>query len=310
MSSAGKMPAMQTAAKNLINQLKAVATQTGDVYISIVPFNKDVAVAPSNYTESWVDWEDWDAVNGTCNISGKTTEATCESGVVTACSKPQYTTKKKCQNNGGTWLSTGGVWTPKAHSTWNGCITDRDKDPVGTADYDTKNTAPNPLVPSTLFPAEQYASCPSPVMALSYDWTALTNKINDLVPAGNTNQGIGLAWGWQTLTSAPFTIPPYDSAFQYKKVIILLSDGLNTENRWYTSAASINARQAITCTNVKATGVVVYTVQVNTGGDPTSTVLQNCATDSSKFFMLTSGSQIITTFQQIATELANMHLSH
>ena len=96
---------------------------------------------------------------------------------------------------------------------------------------------------------------------------------------------------------------------QYKQVIILLSDGLNTEDRWYTSAASIDARQAITCTNVKATGIVVYTVQVNTSGDPTSTVLKNCASDSSKFFMLTSGSQIITTFDQIATELANLHLS-
>ena len=309
MSSAGKMPAMQTAAKNLINQLKGVATVSGDVYVSIVPFAKDVAVAKSNYTANWVDWEDWDAANGTCNISGFTTEATCESGSVAACSKPQYTTKSKCNKNGGTWLSTNGIWTPKAHSTWNGCITDRDKDPVATANYDTKNTAPNPLVPATLFPAEQYASCPEPIMGLSYDWTALTNKINALAPAGNTNQAIGLAWAWQTLTSPPFTIPSFDAAYQYKHVIILLSDGLNTEDRWYTTAASIDARQAITCSNVKATGVIVYTVQVNTGGDPTSTVLKNCASDTTKFFMLTSGNQIITTFNQIATELANLHLS-
>ncbi len=89
----------------------------------------------------------------------------------------------------------------------------------------------------------------------------------------------------------------------------MLSDGLNTEDRWYTTAASIDARQAITCSNVKATGVIVYTVQVNTGGDPTSTVLKNCASDTTKFFMLTSGNQIITTFNQIATELANLHLS-
>ena len=54
MSSAGKMPAMQTAAKNLINQLKDVASANGDVYVSIVPFTKDVAVATSNYTANWV----------------------------------------------------------------------------------------------------------------------------------------------------------------------------------------------------------------------------------------------------------------
>ena len=286
----------------------------GDVYISIVPFSKDVAVATSNWTSLWVRWDLWDAQNGTCSVSGYTSKSSCEAAttMVPGCSKPQYTNRGQCQVNGGIWndfATVNGVWVPALHSTWNGCITDRDKDPTATANYDTRNTAPNILTPGTLFPAEQYASCPSPIMALSYDWTALTNKINALVPAGNTNQGIGLAWGWQTLTNPPFTVPPFDSSYQYKQVIILLSDGLNTENRWYTTASSIDARQAITCSNIKTTGIVIYTVQVNTGGDPTSTVLKNCATDTSKFFMLTSGSQIITTFSAIATELANMHLS-
>ena len=42
-------------------------------------------------------------------------------------------------------------------------------------------------------------------------------------------------------------------------------------------------------------------MQVNTGGDPTSTLLQDCATDASKFFLLTSAGQIVTTFGQIGT---------
>jgi hypothetical protein len=84
---------------------------------------------------------------------------------------------------------------------------------------------------------------------------------------------------------------------------------LNTEDRWYTSQSSINARQAITCANVKAAGITLYAVQVNTGGDPTSTLLQNCASDSSKFFLLTSSSQIITTFNQIGTALANLRVA-
>jgi hypothetical protein len=40
-----------------------------------------------------------------------------------------------------------------------------------------------------------------------------------------------------------------------------------------------------TCANIKAAGITIYTIQVNTGGDPTSTLLQNCASDPSKFFM-------------------------
>ena len=108
-----------------------------------------------NYTSAnWVDWEEWDDDNGhdqsttTC-----TTKKTGKSGK----------SKKKC--------STTTTWVPDNHNTWNGCITDRDKD------YDVKATAPAPATPSTLFPAEQYNNCPVPMRGLSYDW----NKMNSLV---------------------------------------------------------------------------------------------------------------------------------
>jgi hypothetical protein len=38
-------------------------------------------------------------------------------------------------------------------------------------------------------------------------------------------------------------------------------------------------------------------------------MLQNCASDSSKFFLLTSADQIVTTFQQIGTNLTQLYLS-
>lgn len=47
-----------------------------------------------------------------------------------------------------------------------------------------------------------------------------------------------------------------------------------------------------------------------TDGDPTSTFLQNCASDSSKFFLLTSSSQIVTTFQAIGTNLTQLRIAH
>ncbi len=50
-------------------------------------------------------------------------------------------------------------------------------------------------------------------------------------------------------------------------------------------------------------------MQVNTGGDPTSTLLKNCACESSKFFLLTSSQQIVTTFNQIGTALSNLRLA-
>ena len=274
MAQSGKMTALITASHNLLTQLKNAAQVDGDVYVSIIPFGKDVNVGAGNYSSPWIDWTDWEAVNGTC-------------------SRSRYTSKSTCESNSHTW-------TPKNHNTWTGCVTDRDQN------YDTLNAAP--ISGGTLFPAEQYSSCPTELMPLSYDWTALNNRIDAMTPNGNTNQAIGLAWGWQSLSqTSPLNAPALDPNYTYQQVIILLSDGLNTQDRWYSNASSIDTRQQIACNNAKAAGVVIYSVLVMSGD---STVLQNCASDSNKYFALTNANQIITTFATIGTSLAKLHLTH
>jgi Flp pilus assembly protein TadG len=275
MASSNKMTALKTASQNLLTQLKSAAVDPEDVYVSIIPFNKDVNVDTSNVNASWLRWDLWNAVNGRC-------------------SKTTYTTQSRCTSH-------NKIWKPASHSTWNGCVTDRDHN------FDTTNDAP--LAGSTLYPTEQYSSCPVSLVGLSNDWTALSNKITAMQPVGNTNQAIGLQLDWQSLTAAPFSIPAIDPNYKYQQVIILLSDGLNTEDRWYTNASSIDARQKNTCDNIKAAGITIYTVQVNTDGDPTSTLLQGCASDPSKFFLLTSSAQIVATFGQIGTALSNLRLA-
>jgi Flp pilus assembly protein TadG len=275
MSSDGKMTALKTAAKGLLTQLNAAASGPDDVYVSIIPFNKDVNLDPANVSQAWLRWDLWEAANGKCSSTRYTSQSTC--------------------------LSSGKTWTPAAHSTWNGCVTDRDQN------FDTTNDAP--VAGSTLYPAEQYSSCPVPVIGLSNDWNALANEIDAMQPVGNTNQAIGLQLGWQSLTASPFTIPAKDPNYQYNDVIILLTDGLNTEDRWYTNASSINTRQQKTCNNIKAANITLYTVQVNTGGDPASTLLQNCASNPGMFFLLTSANQMVTTFNQIGTALSNLRLA-
>jgi Flp pilus assembly protein TadG len=285
MAQDGKMPAMQNAAKALVDQLSGLAKTDGDIYISIIPFAKDVNVGEENYSKSWIDWTDWDAANGTY---------TC--------------------NGGGWWGCSSWTLTPASHDKWTGCVTDRDQD------YDTKNTAPTNSV--TRFPAEEYVSgnekyCKSgnnpylqPILPLSYDWTKIKKRITDMEPTGNTNQGIGMAWAWMTLTqSDPYNAPAKDPNYTYKDAIILLSDGLNTQNRWYSNAAQIDARQKILCDNAKAAGITVYTVHVNTGGDPTSAVLQYCASGPQNFYVITQASQTASVFSSIGTSLSKLRVA-
>jgi Flp pilus assembly protein TadG len=284
MADDGKMPAMQSAAKALIDQLSALAKNPGDMYVSIIPFAKDVNVGAINYNQSWIDFTDWD--NDPANDSFGT------------CSKPNRTTKSSCEAHNKTW-------TPD-HSMWNGCVWDRDQD------YDTKNTAPTAGNAPTLFPAEQWSACPVQLMPLSYDWTTLKNLITSMTPNGNTNQAIGMAWAWQSLAqTAPLNAPAKDPNYTYKDAIILLSDGLNTQDRWYGNAAQIDARQKILCDNAKAAGVTVYTVQVNTSSpaDPTSAVLAYCASDPSNFYTVTSATQTAAVFTSIGSSLTKLRVS-
>jgi hypothetical protein len=175
--------------------------------------------------------------------------------------------------------------------------------------HDTKPTTPSGA--STNFPAENSTSCVPSVMkgTLGYDWTALHNSVDAMTAGGSTNQVIGLAWGMQALTQGtPLNAPAFDP--DATNVIILMSDGLNTQNRWYGDGSSqnaqIDARMALACTEAKARNIEIYTILVMAGN---STVLQNCASSPSKYFALTTAGAIITTFNQIGQQLANLHLS-
>ena len=72
MASSNKMTELKKAAHNLLATLKKAAKTPGDIKVSIVPFAVDVNVGTDNVNASWIDWDDWDANNGTCSKSSYT----------------------------------------------------------------------------------------------------------------------------------------------------------------------------------------------------------------------------------------------
>jgi Flp pilus assembly protein TadG len=265
MAESGKMTALKSATNSLLTQLQSAATNNGDVYVSIIPFVKDVNLGSTNWNTDYIYWgttladdnsnnpsdpiqdstsdnKSWNANYGTCSISGKSSRSACTAvgscsisgnndqnsctsagacsnpGETTqnnctsnkACTNPQYTSKNNCKNNGGTWgfgtwtagagVWTAAVWKPKSHNDpvhgWNGCVMDRGNPttPDTVGNYDTNAASPSavPMISQSLYPAEQYDSCPQAVMGLSYNWTSMASLVNAMQPAGNTNQAIGL----------------------------------------------------------------------------------------------------------------------
>jgi len=273
MASSGKMTALKEAAHNLLTTLKNAEKTPGDIKVSIVPFAVDVNVGTGNVNAPWIDWTDWEAANGTC-------------------SKSSYHSKGTCTANSGTW-------TPATHSTWNGCVNDRDQN------NDVMNTATVPGSPATMYRAHQASACPASMMTLSHDWPALNSKIDAMTPTGNTNVTIGMQMAWQTLSPvAPFNAPA--AAPDLEKVLVLLTDGDNTQNRWSSSQSAIDARTEKVCANAKADNIKVYTVRVIAGN---ATLLKNCATKPEMYYQVSQASQLNSVFASIAQNLANLRIA-
>jgi Flp pilus assembly protein TadG len=230
------------------------------------------------------------------SVSGNvttSTQTTCEchsvgAGKSTCTTTPTDTVTTTLYNH---------TWHANDHSTWTGCIMDR------AQDYDTENTAPGG---SAKFPAENTDYClPGTITPLAHDWGTLSSQVDAMTANGNTNQTVGLAWGWQTLTNSdPYN--PGEVPEDTRKVLILLTDGLNTQNRWSGDASTIDARTKAICQNIKDDKITVYTVLVMAGS---SSMLKGCASDDSKYFELTSADEIVTTFQQIGTQITNLRVS-
>ncbi len=170
---------------------------------------------------------------------------------------------------------------------------------------DVLNTATAAGSPATMYRAHQASACPASMMTLSSDWTALNSKIDAMTPTGNTNVTIGLQVAWQTLSPvAPFNAPA--PAPDLDKVLIVLTDGTNTQNRWTSSSTSIDARTQKACDNAKADNIRIYTIRVIDGN---ATLLKNCASKPDMYYEVQQASQLNSVFGSIAQNLANLRLA-
>jgi Flp pilus assembly protein TadG len=429
MEDSNKIGALKTATKNLLDQFKAAATNNGDIYVSIIPFSKNVNLGSSNHNASWIDWTDWEAepdklnpdkggskpsnwysiqagsdcpfsnsnhgfrcvseAQGSSNVSdipssGNFSGLICPGqdsgneiarkiGIIyngcyntwtkcvgsdCACTTTD-TSKCACTGSGSskvcetkssykehTWRpgrskltyapadasytpalklnASGEPYATPAHRTWTGCVTDRgpSSNPTSNDNYDRQVDAPGSSAASK-YPAEQNYYCSPEVMNQNYNWSAMKTYVDGLFPRGATNQPIGLVWAWQSLVGGgPFTVPPKSPNDKYDDVIILMSDGLNTLDRWYGNGSSTNTsvdKRMIdtdgsgTCKNAKDAGIKIYAIHFNTGGDPMSTLLQNCASEDESgkklFWMVTNNNEFIELFKQLGIELTKLRLA-
>jgi Flp pilus assembly protein TadG len=183
-------------------------------------------------------------------------------------------------------------------ANWQGCVADRDQP------NDVKDTTPSGSTKTT-YPVADCGTL-AKMLPLTGDWAALDSHIDTMTPSGMTNVTIGAAWAWHMLTPNEPLTTAQPARSDVEKVIILLTDGLNTANRFTNVASQIDARTAAVCDNIRAAKIKMFTVRVIEGN---AALLQGCATSSSMFYDVQVASQLKDVFASIAASLSGVRLS-
>jgi Flp pilus assembly protein TadG len=203
--------------------------------------------------------------------------------------------------------------------------------------------------------------CPTPIVPLTTSESTIQTNISAMRhwSGGGTNQAEGLAWGWRVLSpTAPFT---EGAAYgpNVRKVIVLMSDGENTNvgfdpvlasdysaynhlglwrdlddgtgllgqlvgavlmgvlppqyrrniNNSGSFVSYINSREAQLCTNIKNSGIEIYTVIFRETDQTTENLMRNCASGNDHFFRADNAAELAAAFDAIGTGIGSLRLT-
>uniref|UniRef100_B0T385 Flp pilus assembly protein TadG n=1 Tax=Caulobacter sp. (strain K31) TaxID=366602 RepID=B0T385_CAUSK len=177
------------------------------------------------------------------------------------------------------------------------------------------------------------------------DRDTVKGKLDQMIASGNTNVAMGLIWGWHTLSkNAPFADgvdPATTVGKRTTKVIVLLTDGDNTNDTYNNPNASIytgygyitqgrllnasnsplgatstatnrrdaiDSREARACTNAKAAGVQIYAIGVGVSSHSRG-ILQDCASKPEMYYDVTDAAQLASVFNTIAGSIQNLRIT-
>ncbi len=186
--------------------------------------------------------------------------------------------------------------------SWDGCIMDRDMP------LNRRRTVPNTSRDEEKYPAQ---NCMYPnvqrILPLTTDLNQVRMRIAALIPDGNTNTTIGMAWGYNLLNpAAPMGHGAAPSSRKPIRTMVFLTDGLNTQDRFGQTAAQMDADMRDLCRDSKTADVRVFTVRVIEGNDA---LLRDCASDPADFYTTNDSAGLEAVFRSIASKLTRLRLS-
>jgi len=143
---------------------------------------------------------------------------------------------------------------------------------------------------------------------LTADFDSLDSALAGMEPAGLTNIALAAEMGWHLLTpDAPFdTARPY-SDMHVQKIMILLTDGMQTVSAEGPSGSSTLAADEVTaelCAGAKAEGVRIYTIAFDIDEARIQDLLRGCASSAGNYYDARESADIAGVFDSIFAQIS------
>ncbi len=162
--------------------------------------------------------------------------------------------------------------------------------------------------------------CPAAeVTPLIQPKSAVKAAVDSMVAKGCTRYDIGTVWGWRNIspswrgvwTGSPSSLPLDYAESDMEKAIIVMTDGENTPECLEDSQTQAQTEAAFTriCDDMKANGIVVYTITFQLEDPDTNDLFRDCASGAARYFKSPSSEALETAFTTIANDLSTLRLS-
>lgn len=320
MSTNNNIATLRTAAKNFINTMFTRVSDRDMIKIGLVPFSSSVNVGPYGLGQT-LTGSAYDSafVNNPSNLSYSATNTNQWFGCIIEGTAPNTTDPypDDIEDHEGPW------------EMYRYCRTR-----TGAAIPGCNTTRSGSRAPYTYTVQQnQNYNCPrTPVMPLTNDQNGLLASIDTLRAEGNTYINNGLTWGLRLISPEfPFTEGEPWNSQDWKKAIILMTDGVSTMHSYYSiygptrrnasgsnpavaghnlDANDLDDRILDVCEDLRDKDVLVYTITFDQGVNAaTKRLFEECATQPSMWYDAPTQAKLIEVYQTIAKELANIHLS-
>jgi Flp pilus assembly protein TadG len=244
-------------------------------------------------------------------------------------------------SGGRAWSARGGGTTYFAFDNMNGdlqthrisgCVTER----VGAHAYTEVAPSSAATRVGRHYPNISGTCISDPILPLTSSAATVKNRIDAFSVSGSTAGQVGIAWGWYMVSPNWNALWPSNGAGEYNtartlKAVVIMTDGeFNTPycdgviSRQAGPGSGANSakidcdatngdpfvQSATLCSAMKSRGVVVYAVGFGiTAGSPAATMLENCATTRSNFYLPASGGDLSEAFAAIGRDITQLRIS-